>query len=71
MKVLIDLDARQVEALDALARQAKRSRAALIRAAIADYLDRHRQLEAREAFGLWGKSQVDGLAYQKKLRDEW
>jgi hypothetical protein len=24
-----------------------------------------------DAFGLWGKRKVDGLAYQEKVRREW
>jgi len=49
----------------------KRSRAALIRQAIDDYLARRRSKQEGDAFGLWGKRKVDGLAYQKKVRGEW
>ena len=71
MRALIDMNDGQVEALDALAKRLRRSRAALIRAAIDDYLDRHRRKQVEDGFGLWGKRKVDGLAYQQKVRREW
>lgn len=71
MRTLIDLGDTQVQALDELALKDKRSRAALIRQAIDDFLaTRHSQQES-EAFGLWGKRKVDGVAYQEKARREW
>lgn len=71
MRILINLDETQVRELDEIAKAAKRSRAALIREAIAEFLGHHRKRGEAEAFGLWGKRQVDGLDYQKKLRAEW
>ena len=71
MRALIDMNDAQVEALDALAKQVHRSRAALIRAAIDDYLDRHRREQVEDGFGLWGRRKVDGLAYQEQARREW
>ncbi len=71
MRALIDINDAQVEALDALAKRMRRSRAALIRAAIDDYLDRHRREQVGDGFGLWGKRKVDGLDYQEKVRREW
>jgi predicted transcriptional regulator len=71
MRALIDMNDAQVEALDALAKRMRRSRAALIRAAIDDYLDRHRREQVEDGFGLWGRRKVDGLAYQEKARREW
>lgn len=71
MRALIDMTDAQVEALDVLAERAGRSRAAVIRSAIDDYLDRHRRAEIEEGFGLWGKRKVDGLSYQEKVRGEW
>ena len=71
MRTLIDLGDGQIRALDELSKKEKRSRAALIRQAIDDYLrSRHNQQES-DAFGLWGKRKVDGLAYQEKVRGEW
>jgi metal-responsive CopG/Arc/MetJ family transcriptional regulator len=71
MRTLVDLGDSQIQALDELSKKEKRSRAALIRQAIDDYLaKRHSKLES-DAFGLWGKRKVDGLAYQEKVRREW
>lgn len=71
MRALIDMNDAQVEALDTLAKRMRQSRAALIRAAIDDYLDRHYREQVEDGFGLWGKRKVDGLAYQEKVRREW
>jgi len=71
MRALIDMNDAQVEALDTLAKRVRRSRAALIRAAIDEYLGRHHSEQVEDGFGLWGKRQVDGLTYQEKVRGEW
>ena len=71
MRALIDMTDAQVEALDTIARRERQSRAALIRAAIDDYLDRHHREQVEDGFGLWGQRKVDGLAYQEKARSEW
>ena len=71
MRTLIDLLDVQVQALDELSRSEKRSRAALIRQAVDEYLSKRRGGAHDEAFGLWGDRRVDGLAYQEKLRSEW
>lgn len=71
MRALIDMNDAQVAALDALAKRARQSRAALIRAAIDEYLDRRHREQVEDGFGLWGKRKIDGLAYQEKVRREW
>ena len=72
MRILVDANDDQVAALDALAKREKRPRAALIRAAIDDYVARNTQkAPLSDSFGLWGKDGEDGLAYQKRLRSEW
>lgn len=71
MRTLVDIGDSQVEALDELAKAEKKSRASLIRQAIDDYLTRRHAKRREEAFGVWGKQKVDGLAYQKKVRSEW
>ncbi len=71
MRTIVDIAERQIEALDALSRAAKQSRAALIREAIDQYLARRRPSRAGEAFGLWGERRYDGLAYQAQVRSEW
>lgn len=71
MRALVDMNDAQVEALDVLAKRLRRSRAALIRTAIDDYLERHHREQVEDGFGLWGKQKVDGLDYQEKVRSEW
>lgn len=71
MRTLVDLSDRQMAALDELAKSEERSRAALIRQAIDDYLAKRRSQQESDAFGLWGERKVDGLTYQKKVRAEW
>jgi predicted transcriptional regulator len=71
MRTLADLTDRQVAALGELTKREERSRAALIRQAIDDYLAEQRGKQESDAFGLWGKRKVDGLAYQQKVRGEW
>jgi metal-responsive CopG/Arc/MetJ family transcriptional regulator len=71
MRTLVDVGDAQLRELDALSKEEKRSRAALIREAIEDYLARRRRKHEGDAFGLWGRRKVDGLAYQEKVRREW
>lgn len=71
MRTLVDLTDRQVAALDELSKSEERSRAALVRQAIDDYLAKRRSKQESDAFGLWGERKMDGLTYQKKVRGEW
>ncbi len=71
MRISFDLEDKQINALDSMSKRVKRSRAALIREAVAEYLGRHRSANPVDAFGLWGKGEIDGLAYQDKIRAEW
>jgi metal-responsive CopG/Arc/MetJ family transcriptional regulator len=71
MRTLVDLGENQVRELDELSKKEKRSRAALIRQAIDDYLEKRRSKREDDAFGLWGKRKVDGLVYQERVRSEW
>ena len=71
MRTLIDLGESHMRALDELSKREKRSRASLIRQAIDDYLGKRCEKQSGDAFGLWGKRKVDGLAYQEKMRGEW
>lgn len=71
MRALVDMNDVQIDALDTLAKRMRQSRAALIRAAIDEYLARHRREQVEDGFGLWGGHKVDGLAYQEKTRSEW
>jgi predicted transcriptional regulator len=71
MRTIIDIDEQQISRLDTLARRDKRSRAAVIRLAVDEYLAKHAVDEIDSGFGLWKGSDVDGLDYQRKLRSEW
>jgi metal-responsive CopG/Arc/MetJ family transcriptional regulator len=71
MRTLVDIGDKQVDALDRLARESGKSRAALIRAAIDDYLSKRLATGTHEAFGLWGKRKSDGVAFQERARREW
>lgn len=71
MRTIIDLTDEQLAALAKLGDKHDLSRAALIRAAVDDYLSKNAAEGWQEAFGLWRERGVDGLAYQQALRDEW
>jgi predicted transcriptional regulator len=71
MRTLIDLADTQVQALAALCERVRQPRAAVIREAVAEYLERRTTKPADAAFGLWGAEAMDGVAYQEKARTEW
>jgi hypothetical protein len=72
MRTVIDIPDDQVEALDRLAAEAGKSRAALIREALRNLItSRKPDRSLDEFFGLWGPSREDGLAYQERMRAEW
>lgn len=71
MRILVDANETQVAALDDLAKREQRPRAAVIRAAIDDYVARNSRKGALEkSFGIWPDG-PDGLEFQEKLRSEW
>ena len=72
IKCMVDVGDTQLRrSWNELSKEEKRSRAALIREAIDDFLAKRRSKHEGDAFGLWGKRKVDGLAYQEKARSEW
>jgi predicted transcriptional regulator len=71
MRTLIDLPDAQIQALAALCERVGQSRAAVIREAVAEYLERRTAKPAEAAYGLWGAEAMDGLDYQRKARAEW
>ena len=72
MRTVIDIPAEQVEILGRMAAKAGRSRAALIREALAELISRRRPDRSPDAFfGLWQPGREDGLAFQERLRAEW
>lgn len=71
MRTIIDLPSGQLDALDALCRRDRISRAEAIRRAVAAHVGRVSASARSEAFGLWRDRNLDGLAYQQRVRDEW
>jgi predicted transcriptional regulator len=71
MRALVDIDEMQIEKLDRLARRQKRSRAAVIRQALSDYINARAAESGEDAFGLWGDREIDGMEYQERVRNEW
>jgi hypothetical protein len=49
----------------------QKSRAALVREAITDFLRVKSIPQAEAAFGLWKQRNKDGVVYQNDLRQEW
>ncbi len=59
--------------LDALAKAEGKSRAAILRKAVASHIAAESQQGFEKYFGLWERhgSTIDGLEYERKLRGEW
>jgi hypothetical protein len=70
MRALVDISDKQIDALKAICKTKKLSRAEAIRQAIAAYIERNKP-GAVDAFGLWKNRKVDGLRYQEQVRSEW
>lgn len=70
MRIVVDIDEPHLMELDRLASRERRSRASMVREAIAEYLDRRAPQALDDAFGLWGERKIDGLVYQEKVRSE-
>jgi uncharacterized protein YehS (DUF1456 family) len=72
-RFLVDIPEEDLARLDALARAEGKSRAAVLREAVADYIAAESKQGFEKYFGLWERhgSTVDGLDYERKLRGEW
>ncbi|MBW9399228.1 ribbon-helix-helix protein, CopG family [Leclercia adecarboxylata] len=70
-RILIDLSDDVIQRLDNLKQLRNQPRAELLREAIEQYLDQQSVSVIRDALGLWGNQQEDGLEYERKLREEW
>jgi metal-responsive CopG/Arc/MetJ family transcriptional regulator len=70
MRTLVDLPEGELEQLNLLSKARRVSRAALIRQAVAGYLEQNKT-GLENSFGLWKKKSVDGVKYQERLRREW
>jgi metal-responsive CopG/Arc/MetJ family transcriptional regulator len=71
MRTIIELPEDQLGALSELCKREGLSRAEAIRRAVAAMLEQHRADSAGQAFGLWKRKPVDGVAYQRRMRGEW
>jgi len=71
MRTVIDVPDEIIQSLDQVGGAEKRSRASLIREAIAEYLRMKAIPPAEAAFGLWKETPRDGVQYQNDLRGEW
>ena len=72
-RFLVDIPEEDLARLDALAKAEGKSRAAVLREAVADYIAAESRQGFERYFGLWERhgSTVDGLEYERKLRGEW
>ena len=70
-RILIDLSDDVIQLLDNLKQLLIQPRAELLREASEQYLDQQSSSVIRDALGLWGNQQEDGLEYERKLREEW
>ncbi|KNC89790.1 CopG family transcriptional regulator [Trabulsiella odontotermitis] len=70
-RILLDLSDDVIKRLDDLKQQRKLPRAELLREAVEQYLERQNRTALSDALGLWGDGAVDGLEYERKLREEW
>ena len=72
-RFLVDVPADDVRKLDEIAKREGKSRAAVLREAVSNYLEESRKEGFEKYFGLWERhgSTVDGLDYERELRGEW
>jgi len=71
MRIIVELPDQQIESLDRVSDTEHLPRAALIREAIAEFLQKKSGPVAEAAFGLWKDRKTGGLSYQDDLRAEW
>ena len=72
-RILADLSDEDIKWLDQRAAGQGKSRAAVLREAVEAYRAESRKEGFEKYFGLWERhgSTVDGLDYERQLRDEW
>jgi hypothetical protein len=72
-RILADLPDEDIKWLDQLAAEQGKSRAAVLREAVEAYRAESQKEGFEKYFGLWERhgSTVDGLDYERQLRDEW
>ena len=72
-RFLVDVPADDVRKLDEIAKREGKSRAAVLREAVSNYLGASGKEGFEKYFGLWERhgSTIDGLEYERQLRNEW
>ncbi|MDB5678701.1 ribbon-helix-helix domain-containing protein [Sphingomonas bacterium] len=73
MRFLVDIPEDDLNWLDDRAKSEGKSRAAVLREAVSNYIAAQSKDGFEKYFGLWERhgSTVDGLEYERKMRDEW
>lgn len=71
MRTIVSLPEDQLRALAELCRREGISRAQAIRLAVERYTQEELRRSQEDAFGLWRGRGVDGLEYERRLREEW
>jgi hypothetical protein len=71
LRTLVDIPLEDLELLNGVVKKLDISRAEFVRRAISTSLAPHRPNPEAEVFGLWKDRPVDGLEYQKRIREEW
>jgi Ribbon-helix-helix protein, copG family len=72
-RFLVDVPADDVRKLDEIAKREGKSRAAVLREAVANYLEASGKDGFEKYFGLWARHgiQIDSQDYDRKRRAEW
>ena len=73
MRFLVDIPEDDLKWLDGVAKAEGRSRASVLRDAVSAFRHQDDKAGMEKYFGLWERygSTVDGLEYERRLRDEW
>ncbi len=71
MRTIVDIPDEQLDSLASVCHREGISRAEAVRRAVASYLNDQEDDTEDDAFGMWRKRKIDGVAYQRKLRAEW
>ena len=72
-RFLVDIPDDDLAKIDSIARSEGKSRAAVLREAVADFIAASSKDWLDAGFGLWAKYGFtdDGMEYQNRLREEW
>ena len=72
-RFLVDVPDNDLAKIDSIARAEGKSRAAVLREAVSEYIAESSKDWLEAGFGLWAKHGFtqDGMDYQNRLREEW